>query len=76
MCIRYAYEGKSITTTYYKWSNKKNTYILILAQMCHDAQFDLRVVGREELASVIGNEGFADFLADVYKRQLFFLCVE
>ena len=29
MCIRYAYEGKSITTTYYKWSNKKNTYILI-----------------------------------------------
>ena len=32
-------------------------------EMCHDAQFDLRVVGREELASVIGNEGFADFLA-------------
>ena len=29
MCIRYAYEGKSITTTYYIWSNKKNTYILI-----------------------------------------------
>ena len=29
MCIRYAYQGKSITTTYYKWSNKKNTYILI-----------------------------------------------
>ena len=23
MCIRYAYEGKSITTTYYKWSNKR-----------------------------------------------------
>ena len=23
MCIRYAYEGKSITTTYYKWSNEK-----------------------------------------------------
>ena len=38
-------------------------HILVLAQMCHDAQFDLRVVGREELASVIGDEGFADFLA-------------
>jgi hypothetical protein len=29
MCIRYAYQGKSVTTTYYKWNNKKNTYILI-----------------------------------------------
>lgn len=38
-------------------------HILVLAQMCHDTQFDLRVVGREELASVIGDEGFADFLA-------------
>lgn len=29
MCIRYTYQGKSVTTTYYKWNNKKNTYILI-----------------------------------------------
>ena len=29
MCIRYAYQGKSVTTTYYKWNNRKNTYVLI-----------------------------------------------
>ena len=29
MCIRYAYQGKSVTTTYYKWNNKKGTYVLI-----------------------------------------------
>lgn len=27
--INYAYQGKSLTTTYYKWSNKKNAYILV-----------------------------------------------
>ena len=29
MCIRYAYQGKSVTTTYHKWNNKKGTYVLI-----------------------------------------------
>ncbi|ADV42688.1 DUF3836 domain-containing protein [Bacteroides helcogenes] len=29
MCIRYAYQGKSVTTTYYKWSNKKGEYVLV-----------------------------------------------
>lgn len=27
--INYAYQGKSLTTTYYKWSNRKNAYILV-----------------------------------------------
>ena len=29
MCIRYAYQGKSMTTTYYKWNNKKEQYVLL-----------------------------------------------
>ena len=29
MCIRYAYQGKMMTTTYYKWNNKKGEYILV-----------------------------------------------
>ena len=29
MCIRYAYQGKSVTTTYYKWNNKKGEYVLV-----------------------------------------------
>ena len=29
MCIRYAYQGKSVTTTYYKWSKKQGEYILV-----------------------------------------------
>ena len=29
MCIRYAYQGKTMTTTYYKWNNKKGEYILV-----------------------------------------------
>lgn len=29
MCIRYAYEGKTVTTTYYKWNKKKHEYILV-----------------------------------------------
>ena len=29
MCIRYAYQGKAMTTTYYKWNNKKGEYILV-----------------------------------------------
>lgn len=29
MCIRYAYQGKSVTTTYYKWNKKKNDYVLV-----------------------------------------------
>lgn len=27
--IKYSYQGKSVTTTYYKWDNKKQTYILV-----------------------------------------------
>ena len=27
--IRYAYQGKTMTTTYYKWNNKKGEYILV-----------------------------------------------
>ena len=29
MCIRYAYQGKTMTTTYDKWNNKKGEYILV-----------------------------------------------
>ena len=29
VCIRYAYQGKSITTTYYKWNKRKGEYILV-----------------------------------------------
>lgn len=29
MCIRYAYQGKSVTTTYYKWNKKQGEYILV-----------------------------------------------
>ena len=29
MCSRYAYQGKTMTTTYYKWNNKKGEYILV-----------------------------------------------
>ena len=29
MCIRYAYQGKSVTTTYYKWNSRKGEYILV-----------------------------------------------
>lgn len=29
MCIRYTYQGKTMTTTYYKWNNKKGEYILV-----------------------------------------------
>lgn len=29
LCIRYAYQGKSLTTTYYKWNNKKSEYVLV-----------------------------------------------
>lgn len=27
--INYTYEGKSITTNYYKWNNKKRDYVLV-----------------------------------------------
>ncbi len=29
MCIRYTYQGKTVTTTYYKWNSKKREYILV-----------------------------------------------
>ena len=38
-------------------------HILILAKVCHDAQFDLRIVGREEEAAFIGDESLADFFS-------------
>lgn len=27
--INYTYEGKSVTTNYYKWNNKKRAYVLV-----------------------------------------------
>ena len=33
---------------------------LVLADVCHDAQLNLRIVGREERVSVVGDECFAD----------------
>ena len=29
ICIRSAYEGKSITNTYYKWNNKKGEFVMV-----------------------------------------------
>lgn len=29
MVIRYAYQGKSVTTTYYKWNKKQKDYVLV-----------------------------------------------
>ncbi len=29
MCIRYSYQGKSVTTTYYKWNKNKKEYVLV-----------------------------------------------
>lgn len=29
ICIRYTYKGKSMTTEYYKWNNKKQEYVLV-----------------------------------------------
>lgn len=29
LCIRYTYQGKTLTTTYYKWNKKKGEYILV-----------------------------------------------
>ena len=28
--INYTYEGKTVTTNYYKWNNKKRAYVLVL----------------------------------------------
>ena len=38
-------------------------HVLIFAEVCHDAQLYLRVVGREELAAGVGDERLADFLS-------------
>ncbi|KAB5004397.1 DUF3836 domain-containing protein, partial [Bacteroides thetaiotaomicron] len=27
--INYTYEGKTVTTNYYKWNNKKRAYVLV-----------------------------------------------
>ena len=37
--------------------------VLILTEVCHDAQFYLTIVGREEQLSVVGYEGLAHLLA-------------
>ncbi len=29
LSIRYTYQGKTLTTTYYKWNNKKGEYVLV-----------------------------------------------
>ncbi len=29
LCIKYTYSGKSVTTEYYKWNNKKGEYIIV-----------------------------------------------
>lgn len=29
LCVRYAYQGKTLTTTYYKWNKQKGEYILV-----------------------------------------------
>lgn len=29
VCIRYTYEGKQVTTTYYKWNKNKKQFVLI-----------------------------------------------
>lgn len=29
VCIRYTYQGKTVTTEYYKWNKKKEQYILV-----------------------------------------------
>lgn len=29
ICIHYAYQGKSLTTTYYKWNKRKGEYVLV-----------------------------------------------
>lgn len=29
ICMRYTYEGKTVTTEYYKWNNKKKDFILV-----------------------------------------------
>ena len=29
LCTRYTYEGKTVTTNYYKWNNKKNDFVLV-----------------------------------------------
>ena len=38
-------------------------HVLVLAQVCHDAQLYLRVVGREEQAAWLWNEATANLLA-------------
>ena len=42
---------------------KASIIVLIFAEVCHDAQLYLRVVGREELAAGVGDERLADFLS-------------
>lgn len=29
VCMRYEYQGKSVTTTYYRWNQRKGDYVLI-----------------------------------------------
>ena len=38
-------------------------HVLVAAEVSHDAQLDLRIVGAEEGAILVGHEGFANFAA-------------
>ena len=38
-------------------------HVLVAAEVCHDAQLDLRIVGAEEGAILVGHEGFANLAA-------------
>ena len=42
---------------------KRLQHVRVLAQVGHDAQLDLRIVGREELTAVVGDERLAYLLA-------------
>lgn len=46
-------------------------HVLIFAEVCHDAQLYLRVVGREELAAGVGDERLADFLPSSSRTGMF-----
>ena len=43
--------------------------VLVLAEVCHDAQLNLRVVGREEAAMFVGHEAAAYLFAIVASHR-------
>ena len=44
--INYTYEGKTVTTNYYKWNNKKRAYVLV-PEMTVTMRSEERRVGKE-----------------------------